>query len=79
MIAARCYTNLDDFRLTQWPDAFPEVPRVGDYVEALDGKRLRVCTITWKASDLQARDLNAPTMLRLGCHRAASLLIELHR
>lgn len=45
-IRAHCHTNLDDFKRCEWPDEFLAVPRVGDYVEAADGKRLRVCAIT---------------------------------
>ena len=53
MIHAFCRTNLDEFKMVEWPKLFVEVPRLGDGVE---GKRtgpgpgshpvLYVCAIT---------------------------------
>lgn len=33
MIEARCFTNLDKFKQTQWPTKFAAIPRIGDSVE----------------------------------------------
>lgn len=54
MIKAHCYTNIDDFKLAEWPEVFFEVPRVGDYVEGrLGNKRptLRVVRVTHRIDD----------------------------
>ena len=32
-VKATCYTNLDDYRRTEWPTEFIVLPCVGDYVE----------------------------------------------
>lgn len=33
MITARCFTNLDKFKQTQWPTKFAAIPRIGDSVQ----------------------------------------------
>lgn len=42
----RCRTNLDEGRKHTWPENFVTCPRVGDYVEAASGYRLKVVCIT---------------------------------
>lgn len=46
MIRVRCKTNLDRFRLCDWPDFMVAVPRKGEYVRAADGKELCVVQVT---------------------------------
>ena len=46
MRSYRCRTNLDDGRNKQWPETFVTCPRVGDYVAAECGYRLKVVAIT---------------------------------
>ena len=52
MIEGVCHTNLDDFKLGNWPTVFCALPRVGDYVEekVQPGRawRLRVVSVTHK-------------------------------
>jgi hypothetical protein len=67
MIRATCFTNLDDYRRSEWPNKFLEVPRVGDYVADDRGRRLRVISITHK----MIKDLNTEQMV-------PSIFIELH-
>ena len=43
-----CRTNLDEGRMKRWPEMFVTCPRVGDYVCADDGYRLKVVAITHK-------------------------------
>lgn len=64
-IRAECFTNLDDFRLAEWPTEFVALPRVGDYVEAIDGKRLRVVAITHSAPRDRCGDVRATVRLEL--------------
>ena len=44
----RCHTNRDEGRMKRWPEVFVTCPRVGDYVEADCGYRLKVASITHK-------------------------------
>tara|TARA_Y100000034_G_C6875031_1_gene400036 strand:+ start:1279 stop:1497 length:219 start_codon:yes stop_codon:yes gene_type:complete len=46
MIEGRCRTNLDGYERCKWPEVFVAVPRIGERVEAKDGKRLKVCGVT---------------------------------
>lgn len=46
MIEGRCVTNLDKFRRAEWPELFVTLPRVGDYVQARGGQRLKVYSVT---------------------------------
>lgn len=42
----RCRTNIDEARRETWPTDFLTCPRVGDYVQARSGYRLKVVEIT---------------------------------
>lgn len=69
MIEGHCFTNLDDYRTTEWPSVFVAVPRVGEMVESVDGKRaLKVVRVTH-------------TALRDRCtgHHKPLISVELHR
>lgn len=46
MIEAACRTNLDDYQREKWPTEFVALPRLGDWVEAESGVRLRVVGVT---------------------------------
>ena len=46
MRSYRCRTNLDDGRNKRWPETFVTCPRVGDYVAAECGYRLKVVAVT---------------------------------
>ena len=45
MIEAKCFTNLDAYIGAQWPQKFAFPPRVGDYVQAEDKRRLRIVSV----------------------------------
>lgn len=45
MIKGECFTFLDDFKRTTWPEIFAEVPKKGDWVESKSGKKLKVIDI----------------------------------
>jgi len=46
MIEGHCHTNLDGYERIDWPKFFVAVPKEGDWVESICGKRvLRVCKI----------------------------------
>lgn len=47
-IEVQCYTNLDGYAKCEWPTVMVAIPHIGDWVEAADGKRLRVCSVTHK-------------------------------
>jgi len=46
MIEGYCRTNLDNCKNKKWPTEFVSVPNIGDRVQAEDGTRLKVYTIT---------------------------------
>ena len=39
-IYGSCYTNLDDFKMYEWPKVFVSVPRIGDRVASNCGRRM---------------------------------------
>jgi len=47
MIEGYCRTNLDNCKNKKWPTEFVSVPNIGDRVQAEDGTRLKVYTITY--------------------------------
>ena len=53
MIKGYCRTNLDDYKMDDWPEVFVEVPRIGEYVRAKDDmyKELKVVQITHTVND----------------------------
>ena len=53
MIKGRCYTNLDGYITTQWPEKFVAVPRLGDRVESKGGARLKVVGIIHTVIDIR--------------------------
>ena len=56
MIKGYCRTNLDNYRLENWPKSFVAVPREGDWVQSESGKILRVCKVTHKMTKVQNYD-----------------------
>lgn len=65
MIKATCFTNIDEFKTTEWPTAFVALLRVGDFVEGKGGPgmgrpKLRICAVTHRMDE-------------------PALLVELHR
>lgn len=46
MIHIHCRTNLDEGKGKKWPIQMAFPPRVGDYVEAEDGYKLKIVSIT---------------------------------
>ncbi len=46
MIEGCCFTNLDDYQHCIWPNKFVAVPRVGDLMEADNGRLLKVVSVT---------------------------------
>ena len=52
-IKGYCRTNLDDYKMDDWPEVFVEVPRIGEYVRAKDDmyKELKVVQITHTVND----------------------------
>jgi len=70
-IPGSCFTNLDDYKDTEWPTHFVTRPIVGDYVEgrSRDGKRRpKLCVIAI-----------THTTVRHGNHTYPTLTVELHR
>ena len=51
MIPVNCHTNLDEFVNANWPKQFCCRPKVGDYVKASNGKRLKIVSITHIVGD----------------------------
>ena len=53
MIKGYCRTNLDDYKMDDWPEVFVEVPRIGEYVRAKEDmyKELKVVQITHTVND----------------------------
>ncbi len=47
MIKGQCRTNLDNYKMEEWPKDFVCVPKVGERVRAESGNSLRVCGITY--------------------------------
>lgn len=45
MIRGRCFSNDDDLRALKWPEVFPALPRVGDKVESILGRRAYVTSV----------------------------------
>lgn len=72
-INVRCRTNLDDFKLVEWPTSLVGVPNRGDHVYSVDGKRcLAVVQVSHKTRTLTHAD-------RQGHHAAEPYAeIELH-
>lgn len=53
MIKGCCHTNLDDYKLVQWPERFAAVPEIGSKVEAKSGVNLKVVGITHAMIDIR--------------------------
>ena len=59
MYEGSCFTNLDDFKRTEWPSNFAFPPRIGDRVASVSGDReLKVvgvthCTIKYERDGVQ--------------------------
>ncbi len=52
-IKVHCRTNLDDFKLVEWPTSLVGVPNKGDHVYSVDGKRrLAVIQVSHKTRTL---------------------------
>jgi hypothetical protein len=74
-IKVHCRTNLDDFRLVEWPKSLVGVPNKGDHVYSIDGKhRLAVVQVSHKTARDEAEpyaevelhyDENMATLARL--------------
>lgn len=47
MIKIICFSNLDEYKAQEWPDQLPAVPKVGQWLQAKSGKRLRIVNTTW--------------------------------
>lgn len=41
-----CHTNLDKFRMVEWPQWMCCRPQIGDYVQGSGGHRLKVVSVT---------------------------------
>lgn len=50
LIKVRCHTNLDEGRQEQWPTHIYN-PKIGDFVRAKSGKRMRIIGITHLYND----------------------------
>jgi len=46
VIDTRCFTNIDKYRLENWPDKMACAPRKGDFIAAESGVKLIVVDIT---------------------------------
>ena len=68
MKSYHCRTNLDEGHCKTWPEDFVTCPRVGDYVAAECGYRLKVVSITHK---VHRREFDR--------HQSPYIEIELHR
>jgi hypothetical protein len=64
MKSYRCRTNLDEGRKKTWPTDFVTCPRVGDYVQASEGYRLKVVSImhTTHKERFMGEDILAPNI-----------------
>lgn len=51
MIRGVCTTRLDGYERAAWPTVFAFAPRVGDRVEASDGRSLAVTSVTHAVDD----------------------------
>lgn len=49
---AQCVTNIDKGKREKWPNKFLIIPKIGDFVEADSGFRLKVCAITHRYARL---------------------------
>lgn len=45
-IKVKCFTNLDEYKFTKWPDYLPVKPQVGEYIGSSSGNKLKIITIT---------------------------------
>ena len=73
MIEGYCRTNLDNCKNKKWPTQFVSVPKEGDRVQAEDGTRLKVYTITHIMIKKDAFDSHSD------CRYVPGIEIELHR
>jgi hypothetical protein len=56
MIEGHCHTNMDGYERIDWPTLFVSVPKEGDWVESLCGKRvLRVVKIKHQQDNYQGK------------------------
>ena len=62
MSSYRCRSNLDEAHNLKWPNGFVTCPRVGDYVTASNGTRLKVVMInhTTHLVRFMGQDLREP-------------------
>jgi len=51
-------SNLDEAKQYGYPYSLPALPRVGDYIQAPDKKRFKVCAITFLNTDVVEIEVN---------------------
>ncbi len=84
-IKVQCHTNLDEFKLVEWPAEMVCRPQVGDYVEGRRGEtgpgsrpRLRVVAVTHSVEvSGPPRGWGGPD--GTGITRRPVFLVELHK
>lgn len=73
-IPVQCFTNLDGYERERWPQTMACRPQLGDAVESVSGKVLKVVRVTHAVTALR----DAATGIAVGGF-APCLKVELHK
>lgn len=55
-IQARCVTNVDKFKISDWPSVFAAIPNPGDWVASRSGGELRVVRVIHRSVTVEGKE-----------------------
>jgi hypothetical protein len=83
MIKAICHTNLDSCKFETFPGVFVAVPRVGDYVEGCNGRKLQVVQVTHCAKRTDSNGFDWEPYIEIELHLPPHMTVaddmQMHR